>query len=304
MNLATRDDEVRQHGLRAARRRRRARRRSPRPRACSGIRTKLDGIPSEGLGGLRLGVSPLEMSSAYATLAAGGMYSEPKAIKRVEFPDGKSDELGKPKRKRVISDGVAFEVDQDPPDERAARHRHARAVRLPGRRQDGHDRQLQRRVVRRLHAGARRRGVGRLPERAEGDAQRARHPGRGRHLPDADLARLHGPRAQDMPALPAAEAARAIQQRSTAATRRHGQTGPYRAPTYGGGGGGGGGGSAGGGGPPRLRPAPLRRAASAGARGDPAPERWRRRRQRERPWQRRRQQRERPRQRRTANADE
>ncbi|HEX8051693.1 MAG TPA: transglycosylase domain-containing protein [Thermoleophilaceae bacterium] len=75
-----------------------------------GIRTKLDGIPSEGLGGLRLGVSPLEMSSAYATLAAGGMYSEPKAIRRVEFPDGKSDDLGKPKRKRVISDGVAYEV--------------------------------------------------------------------------------------------------------------------------------------------------------------------------------------------------
>jgi penicillin-binding protein 1A len=75
-----------------------------------GIRTKLDGIPSEGLGGLRLGVSPLEMSSAYATLAAGGMYSEPKAIKRVEFPDGKSDDLGKPKRKRVISDGVAYEA--------------------------------------------------------------------------------------------------------------------------------------------------------------------------------------------------
>jgi penicillin-binding protein 1A len=75
-----------------------------------GIRTKLDGIPSEGLGGLRLGVSPLEMASAYATLSAGGMYSEPKAIKRVEFPDGKSDDLGKPKRKRVISDGIAHEA--------------------------------------------------------------------------------------------------------------------------------------------------------------------------------------------------
>jgi penicillin-binding protein 1A len=75
-----------------------------------GIRTKLDGIPSEGLGGLRLGVSPLEMASAYATLAAGGMYSEPKAIKKVEFPDGKSDELGKPKRKRVLPDGVAYEA--------------------------------------------------------------------------------------------------------------------------------------------------------------------------------------------------
>jgi penicillin-binding protein 1A len=75
-----------------------------------GIKTKLDGIPSEGLGGLRLGVSPLEMANAYATLAAGGMRSEPKAIKRVIFPDGKSDNLGKPKRKRVFSDGIAWEA--------------------------------------------------------------------------------------------------------------------------------------------------------------------------------------------------
>ena len=75
-----------------------------------GIRTDLDGIPSETLGGLRLGVSPLEMASAYATLAAGGMYSEPKAITRVEFPDGKSEELGEPERKRVFSDGVAYEA--------------------------------------------------------------------------------------------------------------------------------------------------------------------------------------------------
>ena len=75
-----------------------------------GITTKLDGVPSEGLGGLRLGVSPLEMASAYATLSAGGIRSEPQAIKKVVFPDGKSDDLGKPKRKRVISDGVASTI--------------------------------------------------------------------------------------------------------------------------------------------------------------------------------------------------
>ncbi len=75
-----------------------------------GITTKLDGIPSEGLGGLRLGVSPLEMANAYATLAAGGIRSKPKAIRRVEFPNGKSDDLGKPQRKRVFPDGVAAEV--------------------------------------------------------------------------------------------------------------------------------------------------------------------------------------------------
>src|SRR4051794_33700256 len=75
-----------------------------------GVKTHLDGIPSEGLGGLRLGVSPLEMANAYATLAAGGIRSEPRAITKVVFPDGKVDKLGKPKRKRVITDGEAYEV--------------------------------------------------------------------------------------------------------------------------------------------------------------------------------------------------
>jgi penicillin-binding protein 1A len=75
-----------------------------------GITTKLDCLPAEGLGGLRLGVSPLEMANAYATLASGGMRNEPKAISKVVFPDGKSDDLGKPKRKRVLTDGEAYEV--------------------------------------------------------------------------------------------------------------------------------------------------------------------------------------------------
>src|SRR3954451_21556739 len=75
-----------------------------------GITSKLEGLPSEGLGGLTYGVSPLEMASAYATLATGGIRSEPRAIRKVVFPDGKSDDLGKPKRKRVFSDGVASTV--------------------------------------------------------------------------------------------------------------------------------------------------------------------------------------------------
>ena len=75
-----------------------------------GISTKLDALPAEGLGGLRLGVSPLEMANAYATLASGGIRNKPKAIRRVVFPDGKSVDLGKPERKRVFSDGVAYEV--------------------------------------------------------------------------------------------------------------------------------------------------------------------------------------------------
>jgi penicillin-binding protein 1A len=66
-------------------------------------------VPSLGLGSAD--VSPLDMASAYATLAAGGVYSRPRAIKRVEFPDGKSDtSWEKVQRRRVIPDGVAYEV--------------------------------------------------------------------------------------------------------------------------------------------------------------------------------------------------
>ncbi len=75
-----------------------------------GITTRLDGIPAETLGGLRLGVSPFEMSNAYATLASGGMRNEPIAIKKVVFPDGNVDETGQPKRNRVFQDGVAAKV--------------------------------------------------------------------------------------------------------------------------------------------------------------------------------------------------
>jgi penicillin-binding protein 1A len=70
-------------------------------------------VPALGLGSLS--VSPLEMASAYATLAAGGIYSEPMAIRKVVLPGGDEDEgagWGTPKRKRVLPDWVAYEVTQ------------------------------------------------------------------------------------------------------------------------------------------------------------------------------------------------
>ena len=72
-------------------------------------RSPLPEVPSVGLGAAS--VSPLELASAYATLAAGGIYSVPRAIRRVEFPRGKVDKrLGRVKRQRVLSDWVAAEV--------------------------------------------------------------------------------------------------------------------------------------------------------------------------------------------------
>ncbi len=75
-----------------------------------GITTHLDGYPAEGLGGLRLGVSPLEMADAYATLADGGVHHKPVAITKVVFPDGKSDRLGRNPGNRVLTDGEADAV--------------------------------------------------------------------------------------------------------------------------------------------------------------------------------------------------
>jgi penicillin-binding protein 1A len=75
-----------------------------------GVTTKLDCYPAEGLGGLTLGVTPLEMASAYATLAAGGVRHRPTAIAKVIFPDGKSETLNESEGKRVLTDGQAYEV--------------------------------------------------------------------------------------------------------------------------------------------------------------------------------------------------
>lgn len=74
-----------------------------------GIRSKLNGYPAEGIGGLENGVSPMEMSLAYATLAAGGVRPKQLVIKRVTFPDSNEDTTFRSSRKRVFTDG---EVDQ------------------------------------------------------------------------------------------------------------------------------------------------------------------------------------------------
>jgi penicillin-binding protein 1A len=80
-----------------------------------GVRSPLDVngsfVPSMGLG--TIAVSPLDMASAYATLAAGGVYSEPTGIRKVVLANGSEDTeagWGTPKRSRVIPDWVAYEV--------------------------------------------------------------------------------------------------------------------------------------------------------------------------------------------------
>ena len=75
-----------------------------------GIEAPLESVPAEAIGGLAIGVTPLEMADAYATLANGGIHHEPTAIGRVEFPSGKVDEPSPDSGDRVLTEGEAYEV--------------------------------------------------------------------------------------------------------------------------------------------------------------------------------------------------
>ena len=75
-----------------------------------GIKTHLQGLPAEGIGGLRYGVSPLELADAYSTLASGGIHHNPVAIRRVVFPGGRVEHPEAAEPRRVISRQVAYQV--------------------------------------------------------------------------------------------------------------------------------------------------------------------------------------------------
>jgi penicillin-binding protein 1A len=75
-----------------------------------GIEAPLESVPAEAIGGLSIGVTPLEMADGYATLANGGVHHDPTAIARVEFPTGKVDEPEADAGDRVLTEGEAYEV--------------------------------------------------------------------------------------------------------------------------------------------------------------------------------------------------
>jgi penicillin-binding protein 1A len=76
-----------------------------------GITSPLQGLPAEVIGGLKVGVTPLEMADAYATLANGGHHISPTIIDHVVFPDGSVDHsIGNPPKKQVFSYGEVYEA--------------------------------------------------------------------------------------------------------------------------------------------------------------------------------------------------
>ena len=84
-----------------------------------GVRTPVSRNPAMVLGGLKQGVTPLEMAKAYETLAAGGQVVSGSLASREGAPvtytrvKGKGiDDENKTRRKRVISEGIAEQATQ------------------------------------------------------------------------------------------------------------------------------------------------------------------------------------------------
>lgn len=73
-----------------------------------GIATTITPVPAVGLGGMREGVTPLEMTNAYGTLANGGTRMKPYGILEVRDKDGTVLLSAKPSGVRAITAAVAY----------------------------------------------------------------------------------------------------------------------------------------------------------------------------------------------------
>jgi hypothetical protein len=147
-----------------------------------GIKTHLDGYPAESLGGLTLGVSPLEMADAYATIASGGYRNRPTAITKITFPDGKSDlpRRFKVKRTKAFEDWVTAEATRILVENVKGGTGTKANIGCPAAGKTG------------TTDSFNDRGLGRLPERPGRDDDGVpRRVGGRRHVPGGDLERLH-----------------------------------------------------------------------------------------------------------------
>ncbi|WP_354699594.1 hypothetical protein DSM112329_05314 [Paraconexibacter sp. AEG42_29] len=78
-----------------------------------GIRSQLQSLPAEALGGMRNCCTPLEMARAFTSINDGGYRISPVAITKVIKADGTVDtSLGKPNKVKIFTDGETYEAIQ------------------------------------------------------------------------------------------------------------------------------------------------------------------------------------------------
>lgn len=73
-----------------------------------GLHEGIEPVPAISLGGLRDGVSPLEMANAYATIAAGGKRAKPYAITEVRLADGTVKQKTRPSLEQALDPQAAY----------------------------------------------------------------------------------------------------------------------------------------------------------------------------------------------------
>lgn len=93
-----------------------------------GITSQIEPYPSIALGALTNGVNPLEMASAFGTLACNGVHYEPICVTKVTDAEGEVILENRPKGKRVVREDVAAVVNSILKD--AVKHGTGRAARL------------------------------------------------------------------------------------------------------------------------------------------------------------------------------
>ena len=75
-----------------------------------GIQTEIESNTAIALGGLRIGVTPLEMASAYGTLADNGVHAVPRSTSKVTDANGNVIDEGKPETNTVLDPKVAAQI--------------------------------------------------------------------------------------------------------------------------------------------------------------------------------------------------
>ena len=135
------------------------------------------------LGGLKEGVTPLEMAYAYSTIANKGVRVSGSLASSRGRPgrdrEGRAAAATRRRERERKTSGCSPTAVGETAQEllagrRPGRHRQGRADRRVRRRQDRHHRELRRRLVRRLQQGADGGRLGRLPGQAAADEDRVR----------------------------------------------------------------------------------------------------------------------------------
>ena len=132
------------------------------------------------------------MAGAYATLADDGVYHPPSFIDHIDDRNGKTIYRANLAGKRVLDPQISRDGGADAAGGGPVRHRHGgQPVRPAGGGQDGHDRAEHRRLVQRLHPATGHLDLDGGPQGPHAHVQRRRDHRLRRHLPGADLGRLH-----------------------------------------------------------------------------------------------------------------